>query len=464
MTWSKELGSFRDPSGFVFSSDGVVYRQVNASFGEPYRRLMGSGLYEELVRDRLIVAHEEVPLRLPDTPPALAVLRPEQVPFISYPYEWCFSQLKAAALLTLDLQRRALARGMTLRDASAYNVQFLGTEPIFIDTLSFGEHVEGQPWSAYRQFCEHFLAPLALMAHAHHSLGDLARVHIDGVPLDLATSLLPLSSRFRPGLLMHLHLHGRSARRTSHTNSPARRMNGTMGRTALLGLIDSLDRTVRNIVWKPPATLWSTYGAHLNYSDAAQEHKHRLVGEMLDIVAASGPLRMIWDLGANTGTYSRLAASRASQVVSFDGDHAVVEQHFQESRASGRPILPLIQNLTNPSAAIGWSHSERRSLLERGPADVALALALVHHLSIASNVPLESVAAFFQRACRYLIIEFVPREDSQVQRMLTLREDVFAAYTQTGFEQAFSAHFRCLRSTPIEGTVRTLYLMERRSE
>jgi hypothetical protein len=173
---------------------------------------------------------------------------------------------------------------------------------------------------------------------------------------------------------------------------------------------------------------------------------------------------MIWDLGANTGTYSRLAASKAPHVVSFDGDHAVVEQQFQESRATGRSILPLVQNLTNPSAALGWSHSERRSLLERGPADVALALALIHHLSIGSNVPLDSVAAFFQRVCRYLIIEFVPREDSQVQRMLTLREDVFAAYTRTDFERAFGAHFRCLRSTAIDGTVRTLYLMERRSE
>lgn len=462
MTWSRELGSFRDPNGFVFSRDGVVYRQVNADFGEPYRRLMKSGLYEELVRDRLIVAHEEVTLRLPDTPPALAVLKPEQVPFISYPYEWCFSQLKAAALLTLDLQRRALVRGMILRDASAYNVQFLGSQPIFIDTLSFGEWVEGQPWFAYRQFCQHFLAPLALMAQAHHSLGDLARVHIDGVPLDLATSLLPLSSRFKPGLLMHLHLHSRSARKTPNTTSPAPQVRGTMGRTAMLGLIDGLERTVRGIVWRPAATIWSTYAAHLNYSDAAQQRKRRIVGEMIGIVAASSPLQMIWDLGANTGDYSRLAAATGAHVVSFDGDHTVVEQHFEQSRAGGPSILPLIQDLANPSPGAGWSNSERRSLLERGPADLALALALVHHLSIGCNVPLESVAAFFERICRHVIIEFVPKEDSQVQRMLALRDDVFTGYTQSAFERAFGDRFRLVRSTAIEGTVRTLYLMERR--
>jgi hypothetical protein len=462
MTWSRELGSFRDPSGFVFSRDGIVYRQVNAGFGEPYRRLISSGLYEELARDRLIVRHEEVPLRLPDTPPALAVLKPEQVPFISYPYEWCFGQLKAAALLTLDLQRRALSKGMTLRDGSAYNVQFLGTQPIFIDTLSFGECADGQPWPAYRQFCRHFLAPLALMAHAHQSLGDLARVHIDGIPLDLAARLLPLATRLRPGLLLHLHLHNRSVVRTASASSPAPTARRTMGRTAMLGLIDGLDRTVRGLVWTPSRTLWSTYASHSNYSDSAQQHKRRSVGELIEAAAAASPLKTIWDLGANSGEYSRLAAATGAHVISFDGDHAVVEQNFGAPRDAGHSILPLVQDLTNPSPGTGRSHVERRSLVDRGPADLVLALALVHHLSIGANVPLESVAAFFARVSRRLIIEFVPKEDSQVQRMLALRDDVFAGYTREGFERAFGAHFVLEQSQPIEGTVRTLYLMERR--
>lgn len=461
MTWSRDLGSFRDPSGFVFSSDGIVYRQVNAGFGESYRRLMGSGLYDELVADRLIVAHEEVALRLPGTPPALAVLKPEQVPFISYPYEWCFSQLKAAALLTLDLQRRSLARGMTLRDASAYNVQFLGPRPIFIDTLSFGEWIEGEPWRAYRQFCQHFLAPLALIARAHHSLGDLQRVHLDGIPLDVAASLLPISTWLRPGLLLHLHLHGRSARRAPATDAPAQKPARVMGRNAMLGLIDGLERTVRGIDWKPPATLWSTYASHLNYSEASQAHKRRIVGEMIETASAASPLRMVWDLGANIGEYSRLAATPDRHVVSFDGDHAAVEMHYTRSRASARSVLALVQDLANPSAAAGWSSSERRSLVERGPADLVLALALVHHLAIGGNVPLPSIGAFFARVCRHLVIEFVPREDSQVQRMLTLREDVFSGYSQAAFERAFCEKFRIIRTTPIEGTVRTLYLLER---
>ena len=473
MTWTRDRGSFRDPSGFVFVQGGVAYRQVNDAFSDPYRRLMGSGLYEELSRSRLLVPHEEVSLRLADAPAAFAVLRPEQVPFISYPYEWCFSQLKAAALLTLEIQRRAIEHGLVLRDASAYNIQFIGPRPIFIDTLSFGPYVEGQPWSAYRQFCQHFLAPLALMAYVDPSLNELLRLHIDGVPLSLATSMLPLKTKLKPGLLMHLHLHGRSEARTSGapqeeaappTNGSAadraRASARSMGRTAMFGLIDSLDRAVRQLSIPPAKTLWSTYATHLNYSESAQKTKRELVARMIDDARASGRIDMVWDLGANTGSFSEIAARTGARVISFDADHAVVEQHYNDSIGSSRDrVLPLVQNLANPSPAVGWNHAERRSLTERGPADLALALALVHHLAIGCNVPLPAVAEFFSRICRSLIIEFVPRHDSQVRRMLSLREDVFGDYTQEQFEQAFGAHFRIAATVPVVGTVRTMYLM-----
>jgi ribosomal protein L11 methylase PrmA len=471
MTWTRDRGSFRDPSGFVFVQGGIAYRQVNDAFSDPYRALMGSGLYEELSRSRLLVPHEEVALRLPDAPAAFAVLRPEQVPFISYPYEWCFSQLKAAALLTLEIQRRALGRGLVLRDASAYNIQFIGPRPIFIDTLSFGPYVEGQPWSAYRQFCQHFLAPLALISYVDPSLSELLRLHIDGVPLSLATSMLPLKTKLKPGLLMHLHLHGRSEAKTSGApredavepaNGGPHRPPGSpaMGRTAMLGLIDSLDRAVRQLSIPQAKTLWSTYATHLNYSESAQQSKRELVARLIGDARASGRVDTVWDLGANTGAFSEIAARTGARVISFDVDHAVVEQHYNESIANGRDrVLPLVQNLANPSPAVGWNHAERRSLADRGPADLALALALVHHLAIGCNVPLPAVAEFFSRICRSLIIEFVPRHDSQVRRMLSLREDVFGDYTQEQFERAFGTHFRIAAAVPVDGTVRTMYLM-----
>ena len=427
---------------------------------------MKSGLYDELVADHLLIPHVEVDLRLPDAPVAAAVLRPEQIPFISYPYEWCFGQLKAAALLTLELQRRALKRELVLRDATPYNVQFLGSRAVFIDTLSFGPYTEGSPWIPYRQFCEQFLAPLALIALAHPSLGQLSRAHLDGIPLDVAATLLPLSSRLRPGLLTHIHLHSRSLATgpRQHTESPQTTPRGRMSRTGMLGLIDSLTRTITSLSWEPPQTLWSTYTDHSNYTGAAQEHKHKAIADWLRVIQSRDNPRTIWDVGANTGSYSRLAESETTaHIVALDLDHAAVEQHFRSCVDRGdQRILPIIQDLKNPSAALGWHHAERRSLVERGPADVALALALVHHLALGGNVPLPEIARFFQQICSSLIIEFVPKEDSQVQRMLALREDVFPNYTQEGFEEAFRVGFEIEQSIPVADTRRTLYLMTAR--
>ena len=211
---SRLASSFRDPSGFIFTRLDQIYRQVNSAYRSHYDLLMSSGLYRDLVDSGSLVSHEEVDFESAG-PDAYKVLRPELVPFISYPYEWSFSQLKDAALLTLDIQKKAMSHGMTLKDASAYNIQFHRGRPTLIDVLSFETYVEGEPWVAYKQFCQHFLAPLALMSYRHADLGQLARVHLDGVPLDLARALLPFRARLRPGILVHIHmragLHGKYA-------------------------------------------------------------------------------------------------------------------------------------------------------------------------------------------------------------------------------------------------------------
>lgn len=202
--------SFRDPSGFLFRRDGVLLRQVQERYRPHYEQLKASGLYAALTAEGLLVPHEERPLHEAAAPGAAYVLQPELLPFISLPYEWCFAQRQAAALLTLRVQERALAHGMTLKDASAFNVQFRGVQPVLIDTLSFERYDEGTPWVAYRQFCQHFLAPLVLQARLDVRLGALLRQYLDGVPLDLASALLPRRSWMSPAVLMHIHLHAQS--------------------------------------------------------------------------------------------------------------------------------------------------------------------------------------------------------------------------------------------------------------
>lgn len=457
MNGRKIAGSFRDPSGFLFHRDGVLLRQVEVVYREAYDALLGSGLYADLVTAGLLVEHQEVSVDQAFSSGAYRVLRPELVRFISYPYAWCFSQLKDAALATLAIQRRAIAHGMILKDASAYNIQFHEGRPVLIDTLSFEPYCEGEPWVAYRQFCQHFLAPLLLMSRRDVRLAGLLRVHIDGIPLDLASVLLPRRDWLRFSTLLHVHLHARSIRRHANTSrSELSRHQRPMSRTGLLGLVDNLESAVRSLRWKPEGTEWAEYESDHNYGENGLEEKRRIVREMLSAIAPA----TVWDLGANAGAFSRIAGEMCAQVVAFDVDPATVERNYLEARGAGeKNLLPLLMDLTNPSPGIGWAHEERMSLASRGPADAVLALALVHHLAITNNVPLDAIAAFFASIGRALIVEFVPKTDPQLQRLLVSRRDIFEKYHRAGFESAFRRHFDIVTAQPVVGTERILYHM-----
>ena len=453
--------SFRDPSGFVFRRDGVLYRQVQPSAAADWDAFRSSGLYERLLADRAIVEHEDVALEMAATPGAAAVIRPRAIEFISYPYEWAFSQLKEAALLTLEVQSRALEAGMRLKDASAYNVQFDAGAPILIDSLSFERAEPTEPWPAYRQFCEHFIAPLALMAHRDARCGLMLRDFIDGIPLDLAARLLPGRTRLNLGLSAHLHLHA-SAQRRAAKEPPApdgtARRERRISETGQLALLDSLKRTVSGLRHQP-ASEWLDYATATSYSDAATASKGQIVREMLEAVGG----RTAWDVGANVGVYSAMAADAGYRVIAFDQDAASVEAHWRRVRGDGNPaILPLILDLANPSPAIGWGLEERRSFLERGEPDVMLALALVHHLAIGNNVPLPAVARLFARMAPRAIVEFVPKEDPMTRRLLAARPDIFEHYDADGFRDAFGGPFRIAREAPVADSPRTIFLLERR--
>jgi ribosomal protein L11 methylase PrmA len=452
--------SFRDPAGFLFSREGVLYRQVNPAGLADYQLLTESGLYRELSEAGLLITHHEVEPAAVGVAPQCRVLRPERLEYISYPYEWCFSQLQDAALNTLDIQLRALARGMTLKDASAYNMQFHRGNCLMIDTLSFTTYRDGEPWIAYRQFCQHFLAPLLLASYRDCRLSGLLRVHLDGIPLDLASALLPRRSWLRYGVLAHLHLHARAQRRYGDRQGAARQIS--ISRTGLRAMLEGLRSLLAALRWQPGATEWGDYYAATNYSESAAADKQRLVSELLRQAARPGELLL--DLGANTGAYSRLAAAEGYTVVAQDVDPAAVETCYRESRRHGEArLLPLLQDLTNPSPALGWSHTERQSLLQRGPAHTVMALALLHHLAIGNNVPLHRCADFFAALGNYLLIEFVPKSDSQVMRLLASREDIFPDYHEEGFEAAFESEFEVLRRTAVRDSERSLYLLRKRT-
>jgi hypothetical protein len=457
----RDPGSWRDPFGFVYRRDGVLLRQINRPAESDWRAAQETGLLRSLQGAGLLIGHETAPRDWAADPSvAIDVIRPEPIPFVSYPYEWTFGQLKAAALLTLRIQGEAMARGLELRDASAYNVQFIGSRPVFIDTLSFRTAARGAPWIAYGQFCEHFLAPLALMTRRDVRLGGLLRDHLDGIPLDLAASLLPSRTRLSLGLGSHIHLHARSQRR--HANRPeagGEATARTMSPTRQAALHDSIVRLVDGMDWTPAGTEWAEYGTVSSYDDAGARAKDEVISGLL---AGKGS-PVVWDLGANNGRYSAIAAEAASRVVALDIDPAASERHWRDLVARNETrILPILQDLANPSPGIGWDARERHSLFERAEGATLLALALVHHLAVGRNVPLPMLSSTLARLGNRLVIEWVPKDDPMVRRLLATREDVFPDYTAAGFETAFSEHWRIERSMRVGETPRTIYEATRR--
>jgi hypothetical protein len=452
-----DTSSFRDPSGFLFYKNDSIYRQINKFYKDDYQHLITSGLYSRLVESRLLIAHKEASIKGPVPDKAYKVIEPDRIPFISYPYEWCFSQLKDAALATFKIEKIAMDYGMTLKDSSAYNIQFKNGKPVLIDTLSFKKYVKGETWIAYRQACQHFIAPLALMAFRDIRLNQLFRIYLDGIPLDLASALLPSSTSFKASLLSHIHLHSKSQKHFAD-----RKLNvgsHKISRLSFLALIDSLESTVKKMKWHPKGTEWADYYQDTNYSSQAFEDKKEIIKNLLQKTRSD----ILWDLGANDGFFSRIASSEGIYTVSFDIDPAAVEKNYLRSINNDETnILPLLLDLTNPSPPIGWENKERISIQERGPADTVFALALIHHLAISNNLPIGKIAEFFSSICRYLIIEFVPKDDSQIQRMLFTREDIFPDYAREYFEKKFKEYFTIKQIEKIKDSKRVLYLMQKR--
>jgi len=458
---TRTSASFRDPSGFLFERDGQLYRQINQNYQIQYEHLMKSGLYEELNREGLLVPHEEVSIPPENPANTYRVIQPLRLPFITYPYEWSFSQLQDAALATLKIQELAMKYKMSLKDASAYNIQFYSGKPILIDTLSFEMADLTRPWVAYRQYCQHFLAPLALMKYKDIRLGQLHRIYIDGLPLDLTSRLLPAKTRFSFSLLSHIHLHARSQQK--HADSAGTGNISFLQRKisplGFRGLINSLYRTTLSLKWQKGKSEWGEYYKDTNYSEKASEDKTAIIATWLEQIKPT----QVWDLGANTGRYTRLASGRGIPSLAFDIDPVAVEYNYTEMRRKKeRNILPLLLDLTNPSPALGWANQERDNLKKRGPTDLIMALALFHHLAISNNLPMDMIASFFSDLGQNLIVEFVPKEDSQVKRLLASRPDIFPDYQEQYFEKTFATYFRLVEKRKIFDSDRILYWFEKK--
>src|SRR3954469_409157 len=434
-----EAGSFRDPESRVFYTNGEVYRALSGPGLADWEKLKSSGLYDELAKDGRIVATEQVAEA--DVPASLpgewaGVLRHETIPTISYPYEWSFSQLKDAALLQLDLLLAALKRDMILKDSTPYNVQFRGAQPTFIDIGSFEALRPGEPWVGYRQFCMLFLYPLMLQAYKGVDFQPWLRGSLDGIEPTDAASLL----KGGKGTLTHVRLHARLERKYANTSRKEvkRELQSAGFKPEMVQAnLRRMRKLVAGLQWRTDQTAWTGYGEGTRgYEEADVEAKKRFVAATAERVKP----RLAWDLGTNDGAFARIVAPHAEHVVASDFDHETVEHLYRALREEGdEKVLPLVVDLTDPSPARGWRGRERRTLEDRGRPELTLSLALIHHLSITRNVPVEEVVNWLASLGGIHVVEFPVREDAMVQRLLNAKLD-------TSHPDYDLAHFeRCLQ-------------------
>jgi len=455
-------GSFRDPSGQVFSKEGQIYRSVFEAGTHDFEAARDAGIYDKLIQEGLLIAHEEIDVTNLASEGTVYCLRHPRLPMVSYPWEWPFSLLKDAALIHLEAMEALIPLGFWLRDASAFNAQFDGDKVCLIDTLSVGRRVPDSPWVAYGQFCSHFLAPLALAAYGDVRMLSLWRNYIDGFPLDLVVRFLPFWRRYRLGLFMHLTLHARAqamADRKKDLGKTKSVKKGKVSDRGLIGIVRSLYKTIEGIKWRRTSEIWEEYGEIRTYQaeDVAKK------SEYVDKVVQRLQPKMVWDLGANTGEFSLIAASHGAFVVSIDGDPACAEQLYKKvsTETNLRGVMPLTMDLANPSPGLGWRSQERLSLEDRGPADLVLALALVHHLVFSCCVPLSLIAEWFGRLGNHLLVEFVPPTDPMVQKLSANRGEEHHPYNLDVFRFGFERIFDLVDQVSLQNG-RTLFLCMRK--
>lgn len=455
-----EPASFRDPAARVLRHDGQILRYLTSAALHDFETLASTRFYREFTESGRLVATERTssPQNLPLSDPWVAVLRHQTIPIVSYPYEWCFSMLQDAALLQLDLLVAALDEGMTLKDATPFNIQWLGTRPVFIDIGSFKVADPGEPWAGYRQFCEMFLYPLFLQAYKDVPFHQWLRGSLEGVEAGHMNSLMSARDRLRPGVFTHVYLLSKLQSGYEATQRNVRKDLRSAGFSVELikHNVKRIRRIVERLTWSRARSTWSNY-VHCNtYEEVDRERKKQFILR----AAGSKHRSCVWDLGCNTGEYSRAVCECADLVVAVDADHLAIEHLYRDLKdEQSLTILPLVGNLTDPSPGLGWRHRERQTLEKRSRPDLILALALVHHLSIGRNVPLLDLVEWFASFEADLVIEFVAPEDAMVEQLLRNRDKLDFGYTQERFEACVANHFVIAETEVLQSGTRTIYYL-----
>jgi hypothetical protein len=438
-----DCGSFRDRSSRVFECDREIYRTLNADSKAIWQALSHEPFFLRLCEEGRVVKTEELPTSEIQTfslfSEITGVLHHERIPFVSYPYEWPFAMLRRTALLHLQILRDSIQRGFLLKDASPYNVLFHGSKPVFIDVGSFVKLAPGEPWAAYRQFCELMLFPLLLQAYRQVQFQPLLRAQLEGIPARQFLQWIRIRDLFRPGVFTNGWLQALLERQTqSVSTSTVQGLRSSGFQSSMIEqILAKLTRIVERLKWEPPKTQWTAYDESLPHVAedlrAKQDFVHR--------VCQSKHRQLVWDLGCNDGRFSTIAAEFASTVVAMDQDHSCVENLYRSLDSEQSKILPLVVDLANASPALGWRGLERKRLEDRGRPELVICLGLIHHLVIAANIPLADVVDWLAGLGGELILEFPSKRDAMVQRLLRNKRDQYNDYSFENLQLELEKHF-----------------------
>ncbi|MBU1694980.1 MAG: class I SAM-dependent methyltransferase [Verrucomicrobia bacterium] len=463
-------GSYRDPDSFVFYHGGRVCRAVSPELWPALEAAWQGGVIETLIRDGVLIGSELVPEGSEDHeafsrhfPGMARFVLHQRVPSVSYPYEWSFSMLADAALLHLTIQEALLKADLSLKDATAFNVQFVRGRPVLIDLGSIEKPGRRDVWVAYSQFCRMFLYPLALQLFRGMNFRQIFLADVQGISAEETYKLLGFWRSFSPAFFMDVFLQ-RQFNRADQARVRRLKPQLTKGSGDPAVQVFNLRRLARKVkklrARYTCAGPWSEYEQTHSYAGSARGEKEEYVGRFLKTYKPATVL----DLGCNTGVFSLMAAREGAQVVAMDGDHDCVEMLYRKVREEQLPILPLVINLTNPSPAIGFDNRERLRFADRIRGETVLALALVHHLLVSGNLSLAAIRDLMAGlTTKYLVIEFVEREDEMFQTLLALRKDTCGTLSLQTFVNVFQERFDLLDSRPLAGTRRHLLTMQRRA-
>jgi len=448
--------SFRDPSGYIFTDNNKIKRLINPIYFNQYNALTTSGFFDNLIKNRLLIGHNEVSKTDDEI-----IIEPEQIPFITYPYEWSFNMYKEAALLTLKLQKYSLEHGFSLKDASAFNVTFHKGKAVFIDTLSFDFYIEDSPWRAYKQFITHFIGPLLLARFHGAQQLKLMSNFIDGIPVKMISSMLPFKTKLNPLLYSNIHLLAKLEDKHNEDYKGEAKI-ASLSKKGQLNIIESLYDYIKKLELKEQSE-WGNYYDKINYTDEAFIKKSVIINSWINAIKP----KKIVDIGGNDGTFVRRIDFEIKNALVCDIDNNAVDYNYKTMKLNKEQfMLPFVLDVLNPSASIGLNNKERDSFLNRikdfAP-DITLALAVIHHMSLSGNVPFRNSAQFFSTFSQYLIIEFPKRNDSWVQRLLKSKgefENHFSFYSIENFEIAYSEFFTITEKTPIVDSDRVMYLLK----